>query len=137
MKHNVTFEEVGKVFQIVVKIENAVAEYRDATIKADELENQFDAEFKKYNYTFFNAPASLNDLFDAKCSAKDDEDKKMKAIRNYVKKFIEMAGLNDGYREYWEDEIISFAVRPYHHKIERVVFDVKLAAKNLAKYINF
>ena len=137
MKYEVTFAEVGQIFSMVGKIESAVESFKEAEALSDNLSIQFDSEFAKYNYTFFNAPAELHQLFDAKCSAWDDKEKKFKAIRASIRKFIEMTGIKNGCRECWEDEILQFACKPYSFELNRVLYDVKLAAKNIAKYIKF
>ena len=93
MKYEVNFAEVGQIFQMVGKIESAVESHKEAKALADSLGRNFDIEFAKWNYTFFNAPASLQDMFEAKCEARKDEEKKFKAIRNNIRKFIEMTGL--------------------------------------------
>lgn len=137
MKYEVSFAEVGQIFTIVGKIESAIESYKEAEAHADELGVKFDAEFAKYNYSFFNAPEELKESFDTKCAAWDDKERKFKSIRASIRKFIEATELESGYREFWVEEIINFAKKPYTNRLDAVLYDVKLVAKNIAKYIKF
>ena len=66
MKTNFTFDELSKVFAAIAKIENAANAQVEANKAYEEKSAIFDAEFEKYGFTFFNAPAELQIMFDEK-----------------------------------------------------------------------
>ena len=68
MKQNFSFSEASKIFALVAKVENAVSNYEKANAEEDIISNIFDAEFSKYEYSFFKAPKELQDLFEKKNS---------------------------------------------------------------------
>lgn len=136
MKYNFTFTEASKIFAQVTKIENAVSEYNKAAAEYDDLSNTFDAEFAKYNYTFFNAPKELQDLFDKKCAAFDANEKAERKAYKTIKEFAVMIGVGENYCDCWEDDIKKYLKNRYYWEAPKMVYKVKALAMDAARKID-
>lgn len=139
MKTNFTFEELSKVFASVAKIESAVARQIEAEKEYDEKDRVFDAEFAKYGYTFFNAPKSLQTMFDEKCALMDKAEKEQKKAFKAVKDFAALIEIGEGVEricDSWtEDEVKGYIDRKLYWQIERIASHCRYLAVVIANRV--
>lgn len=136
MKRNFTFEELSRVFASAAKIESAVARQIEAEKEYDEKERVFDAEFAKYGYTFFNAPKSLQTMFDEKCALMDERDKAQRKAFKAIKDFASLIELGKGvYTDWIEDEVMRYISEKHYYQVERAARFCKSLAVEIANRV--
>lgn len=136
MKYEFTFAEASKIFAQVVKIENAVSEQEKAAAEYDSISNTFGAEFARYNYTFFNAPKELQDLFAEKNNAYEANKSAERKAYKAIKEFAELIGCGENYCDCWEDDIKKYLKNRYYWEAPKMVYKAKSLAKDVARKIN-
>ena len=140
MKTNFSFAEASKIFAKVETIKAAIADYTEAANKYAEISTAFDAEFKKYNYTFFGAPAELRDMFNEKLAAQGYEVAQGKRAKRNIKEFGELIDINgEGYADFIEEALRYFINRrdTWYFELPEMYSKVKHCALEAAKKINF
>lgn len=136
MKYEFSFTEASKIFAQVSKIENAVSEQTKLSAEYDSISNTFDAEFAKYNYTFFNAPKELQELFEEKTAIYDANEKAERKAYKAIKEFAELVGVGENYCDCWEDDIKKYLKNRYYWEAPKMVYKCKSLAKDVARKIN-
>lgn len=136
MKTNFTFDELSKAFSVIAKIENAARKQIDLEKEYKEKSSIFDAEFRKYGYTFFNAPEELQVMFDEKCALFDELKKAERKAYKIIKDFAALLGIgvND---EFAEDTIKEYIDRKLYFKVEKAVEYCKYFAKQASRRITY
>lgn len=119
MKTNFTFNELSKVFATVAKIEAATVKQIETEKAYKEKDAIFDAEFAKYGYTFFGAPAELGVMFEEKCALMDEQEKARKNAFKAVKDFAAILEVGNGPCDWDEDYIKDFIGCKRYYEIER------------------
>lgn len=120
MKTNYNFDELSKVFASVSKIEKLAAAQIEAEKAYNEKGNAFDAEFAKYNYSFFNAPKELHVMFNEKCALMDARDKAEKKAYKAVKEFAAFVEAGNGPTDWVEDEVKAYVERKSYFLIDKI-----------------
>ena len=135
MKAQFTFEECGKIFQAVARIEAKFETLEKAKKEHNDLSLEFDTIFAELNYSFSGASDYVHELFERKCTAMDAEEKAEKAARKAVKDFGKMIGLGMYYDDLVEYEVKRYIDKGYNEL--RMVKDVKYLAKEAARRIEY
>ena len=137
MKTNFTFDELSKVFAAIAKIENAVAKQIESEKAYKEKENIFDAEFKKYDYTFFNAPKELQVMFNEKCALMDECEKAERKAYKTIKDFAAMLEIGNGPVDWVEEDIKQYLDRKLYFNVGKVAGRCKYLASDAAKRLRY
>ena len=137
MKNQFTFNEVGKIFKVVYEIEERGNAYKAAREEYETIGAKFDARFAELNYSFRNSTKEDRALFEIKCDAMDNMDKKEKAFNRAVKKFSYMVGIGENYDDIVAEELKGYCRNVSYYKIERIIRDVKYMAKRAAERIEY
>ena len=139
MKTNFTFDELSKIFAAVAKIENAAKKQQETEQAYEAKSAIFDAEFAKYGYTFFNAPAELQVMFDEKCALMDEHEKAERKAYKAIKDFAALLEIGNGstWTEWVEDEIKEYIKGKRYYKIAAVADHCKYLAANAARKITY
>lgn len=132
MKHEFTFAEVSKIFAQVVKIEEAVKKQQELEAQYKEKGDAFDAEFEKYNFTFFNAPKELHEIFEVKSEAMKQRDNAERKAYRLIKEFVEMIDCSG---EWHVDAIKSFLNRRTYWESPKMIDFIKYAALDASRKI--
>lgn len=136
MKTNFTFEELSKVFASVAKIEKLTANQLEAEKAYEGHRTIFDAEFAKYGYTFFNAPDSLQTMFDENCLLMDKAEKEQKKAFKAVKDFASLVEVGKGVCDNWtEDEVKGYIDGKHYWQIERIASHCRYLAVVIANRV--
>ena len=135
MKTNFTFDELSKVFASVAKIEAAVTKQMEVKKAYDEKSRIFDAEFKKYGYTFFNAPEELHVMFDEKCALMDVHEKAEKKTLKVIKDFAALLEIGNGPADWIEDNVKSYINSKLHCNVAKVANYCKYLAIDAVRKI--
>ena len=131
MKYNYTFEEVSKIFAQVAKIEKKASAKEEAVAAYEAKSHEFDIEFKKYGYSFFNTPEELHSMFEEKCRLENERDKAEKAYRKAAKEFVVMWEMSKD--DYEEEAIIRYS--EYVYDCYRFVSHIKYWALHVSRRI--
>lgn len=131
MKYDYTFEEVAKIFAQVAKIEKKASAMEEATTAYDAKSHEFDIEFKKYGYSFFNAPEELQLMFEEKCRLENERDKAEKVYRKAAKEFVVMCEISKD--DYEEEDIVRYSNTIWDYK--RFVGSIKYWALKASRRI--
>ncbi len=135
MKTNFTFDELSKVFASVAKIQSAATKQMEAEKAYEEKSIEFDAEFEKYGYTFFNAPKELQVMFDEKCALMDVREKAERKARKVIKEFAAMLEIGNGPCDWVEDDVKEYIDRKLSFKVGKIADHCEYLAKMAAKRI--
>lgn len=135
MKTNYTFDELSKIFATVAKMDSAVNEQVEITTVYEEKESEFDAEFKKYGYSFFGAPAELHTMFDEKCRLMDAKNRAERKARKIIKDFAYFTEIGNGPCEWYEDEIKKFVCGNHFWDAEKIARYCKSVAIIIANRV--
>ena len=134
MKHEFTFAEVSKIFAQVVKIEEAVKKQQELEAQYKEKGDAFDAEFEKYDFTFFNDPKELHEMFEVKSEAMKQRDNAERKAYRLIKEFIELTGESG---EWYDERIKHYLKERCYWQAPELVDYIKCIAKNTAKKVKF
>lgn len=134
MKHEFTFAEVSKIFAQVVKIEEAVKKQQELEAQYKEKSDAFDAEFEKYDFTFFNAPKELHKMFEIKSEAMKQRDNAEREAYRLIKEFMELTGESG---EWYDEQIKHYLKGRYYWQAPKLIDYIKCIAKNTAKRVRF
>ena len=139
MKTNFTFDELSKVFAAIAKIENAANAQVEANKAYEEKSAIFDAEFKKYGFTFFNAPAELQIMFDEKCALMDAHEKAERKAYKAIKDFAALLEIGNGgyYTDWVEDDVKAYINGKRYYNVVKVADHCKYLAVNAARKIRY
>ena len=137
MKTNFTFDELSKIFASVAKIEAAATKQMEAEKAYNEKSAIFDVEFRKYGYTFFNAPKELQVMFDEKCALMDVRDKSEKKAFKAIKDFAELLEIGNGSYDCFENDVKEYINRKLYFNVEKIVDHCKYFAVKAAHKISY
>ena len=135
MKTDFTFDELSKVFAMMVKIENVAAKQIESEKAYEEKSKIFEAEFEKCGYTFFNASEELHAMFYEKIALGDEKEKAERKAYKAIKDLAALLGIGEGYCDWYEDEIKEYIERKWYFNITKVVGRCKFLAINAVQKI--
>lgn len=138
MKQEFTIDEVAKIFGQAVKVVKASQRLVEITDKYNEKDAIFGAEFAKYDYTFFNAPKELHDMFEEKSALMKERDNAGRKAYRAIKEFGDMIEIGgERSMDIVEDCVKLFLENKYYFQAPDMVDRVKHLASMASRRINW